>query len=337
MKLDHYISQLLFRYDCVIVPNLGGFVTNYKPASIHPIKNTFYPPSKGISFNKNLIHNDGLLANAISQENRITYEKALIIIEEAVAKIQHDLKNRKKIAFDNVGVLFYDQDNRLQFEPSAVVNYLLESYGLSSFQQFPVKRKTLEDKIKETPVLPIAGSSKTKKWIAAAVIIPLAILTIWIPTKYDLSSDLNYANLNPFKTVLPVYTERTALPVFEKATFPAVDATNNTVTFIENETPIVIKKIMEEPVTKVDSTYVKTPIQSSKGLNFHVIGGCFAEKSNAEKFVQELINAGFNATIIGKRKGLFTVSYSGFSTKQEAIEGLALAKNHNNKAWILSL
>lgn len=335
MKLDHYISQLLFRYDCVIVPNLGGFVTNYKPASINPVRDTFYPPSKGISFNKNLIHNDGLLANAISQENGIAYEKALTIIEEAVAKIQHDLKNRKKIAFDNVGVLFYDQDNRLQFEPSAQVNYLLESYGLSSFQQFPVKRKTLEDKIKETPVLPIAGSSKTKKWIAAAaVIVPLAILTIWIPTKYDLSSDLNYANLNPFKTVLPVYTERTALPVFEKIDVPTVDETNNTVTFIKNETPIVIKKTMEESVTKIDSTFVKTSIKS---FNFHVIGGCFSKKVNAEKFVKELINAGFNASIIGKRKGLFTVSYSGFSSRQEAVEGLALAKNHNSKAWILTL
>lgn len=334
MKLDHYISQLLFRYDCVIVPNLGGFVTNYKPASINPVRDTFYPPSKGISFNKNLIHNDGLLANAISQENGIAYEKALTIIEEAVAKIQHDLKNRKKIAFDNVGVLFYDQDNRLQFEPSAQINYLLESYGLSSFQQFPVKRKTLEDKIKETPVLPINGSSKTKKWIAAAaVVIPLAILTIWIPAKYDLSSDLNYANLNPFKTALPVYTERTALPVFENVDVPNVDETNNTVTFIKNETPIVIAKSITEP-TKIDSTYVETQAQS---LNYHVIGGCFAEKSNAEKFVKELINAGFNASIIGKRKGLFTVSYSGFSSKQEAVEGLALAKNHNSKAWILSL
>ena len=94
MKLDHYISKLLFRYDCVIVPNLGGFVTNYKPANIHPIKNTFYPPSKGISFNKNLIHNDGLLANAISQENGISYEKALSIIEQGVAKIQQDLKHQ---------------------------------------------------------------------------------------------------------------------------------------------------------------------------------------------------------------------------------------------------
>ncbi|KAB2859685.1 MAG: SPOR domain-containing protein [Flavobacteriales bacterium] len=336
MKLDHYISQLLFRYDCVIVPNLGGFVTNYKPASINPVKDTFYPPSKGISFNKNLSHNDGLLANAISQDNDISYEKVLKIIEEAVFTIQQELKNRKKVAFENVGVLFYDHENRLQFEPSATVNYLLESYGLSSFQQFPVKRKTLEDKIKETPVLPISGSKNTKKWIAAAaVFIPLAFLTIWIPTKFDIGSELNYANLNPFKTATPVYTERaSALPTIKKSVTPTVDENTQTIQFIANEKPIVITQPTVEETAKVDSTYVETKQQKA---NFHVVGGCFAEKQNAQKFVQELINAGFEASIIGKRKGLFTVSYSGFSTRQEAVEGLAKVKNHNKKAWILAL
>lgn len=334
MKIDHYISKLLFRYDCVIVPNLGGFVTNYKPASIHPIKNTFYPPSKGISFNKNLVHNDGLLANAISQECEITYEKALNIIEQTVVQIQHDLKSRQKVVFDAVGVLFYDQDNRLQFEPSTDVNYLLESYGLSSFQQYPIKRKTLEEKIKETPILPINQTATSKKWLkAAAILLPLATLAIWFPTKYDLSSDLNYANLNPFKeAALPVYTERTALPVFEKVEQPTVDEANHTVTFIKNETPIVIAKTTVEPTVKVDSTYVKTKVQT---LNYHIVGGCFAERVNAENFVKELVNAGFNASIIGKRKGLFAVSYSNFATRKEAVKGLAMAKNHNSKAWIL--
>ncbi len=336
MKLDFYISQLLFRYDCVIVPNLGGFVTNYKPASIHPIKDTFYPPSKGISFNKNLIHNDGLLANAISLDTQITYEAALQLIEKIVISIQQELKNRNKVSFENVGVLFYDPENRLQFEPSSVVNYLLESYGLSSFQQFNIKRKTLEDQLKETPILPIRSTQKTKKWMAAAaVIIPLAVLTIWIPTQYDLGAEVNFANLNPFKsTALSVYTERTTLPSFEKIELPKVDEANHTVTFLKNETPIIITQKVYESLNKIDSTYVKTKVNL---FNFHVIGGCFAEKSNAEKFVKELLNAGFNASIIGKRKGLFNVSYGGFTSRKEAVEGLALAKNHNPKAWILTL
>lgn len=333
MKLDHYISKLLFRYDCVIVPNLGGFVTNYKPANIHPVKNTFYPPSKGISFNKNLVHNDGLLANAICQENNISYEKALSIIEQGVAKIQQDLKLRQKINFDNVGVLFYDNDNRLQFEPSSQINYLLESYGLSSFQQFPVKRKTLEEKIKETPILPINQPSGSKKWLkAAAILVPLTALAIWLPTKYELTSNINYANLNPFKeAALPIYTERTEMPIFEKATPIVVDEATKTVSFIKTETPIVVVNPVEETVVKVDSTYVKT----SKVLSYHIIGGCFAERENAENFVKELATAGFNASIIGKRKGLFAVSYNSFSSRKEAVDGLAMAKNHNTKAWIL--
>ena len=60
------------------------------------------------------------------------------------------------------------------------------------------------------------------------------------------------------------------------------------------------------------------------------------EKENAENFVQELVAAGYNASIIGKRKGLFAVSYSSFASRKEAVEGLALAKNHNSKAWILN-
>jgi hypothetical protein len=38
MKIEQYISELLYKYDCVIVPGLGGFVANYKSATIQPIQ-----------------------------------------------------------------------------------------------------------------------------------------------------------------------------------------------------------------------------------------------------------------------------------------------------------
>ncbi|MDA9349687.1 hypothetical protein N9R21_07960, partial [Polaribacter sp.] len=28
MTVEKYINELLYRYDCVIVPNFGGFITN---------------------------------------------------------------------------------------------------------------------------------------------------------------------------------------------------------------------------------------------------------------------------------------------------------------------
>ena len=66
VNVDKSISELLYQFDCVIIPDFGGFVANYAGAKIQPIQNTFTPPSKQISFNRNLTSNDGLLANFYS-------------------------------------------------------------------------------------------------------------------------------------------------------------------------------------------------------------------------------------------------------------------------------
>jgi len=347
MKLDLYISQLLFQYDCVVVPNLGGFVANYKPAFIQPIKNTLHPPSKGISFNKNLKNNDGLLINAISKALSLSYQEATKVVDDSVIEMNKVLKGEKKLVIENVGELFYDSENRIQFEPSTDVNYLLESYGLTSFQQFPVKRQSTEEKIvekiKETPVIPLNANKRSRKWVAAAVItIPLAFFAIWIPTQYDLSTDFNTANLNPFKTLAePVYTirETPSLSFSEvakdevKQKIASVNESNpfTAVSFLKDESPIVVKT-EETPIAEAVTTHVET---ARVKLRFHIIGGCFSKKRNANRMVKKLKKAGFNAWIIGKRKGLFAVSYNSFETRKQAVDALAFAQEHNNKAWIL--
>src|SRR3990167_8453668 len=133
MKLDQYISELLFQYDCVIVPGLGGFVANYKSAAIQIVQNTLHPPSKGLSFYKNLTSNDGLLVNYIAQKEGLNYAISCQKMEEAVSLINRELKLKKKIFLQHVGTLFLDTELRIQFEPAATVNYLLDSYGLPIF------------------------------------------------------------------------------------------------------------------------------------------------------------------------------------------------------------
>ena len=63
MKIDlaYSISQLLYRYDCVIIPGFGGFVTQFKSAAIDRQAHSIYPPSKEVSFNSMLVKNDGVL------------------------------------------------------------------------------------------------------------------------------------------------------------------------------------------------------------------------------------------------------------------------------------
>ena len=75
--IEKHISALLYRYQCVIVPGFGAFLTETKPASLDADTHTFYPPKKQISFNANLKNNDGLLANHIALQEKISYGEAV--------------------------------------------------------------------------------------------------------------------------------------------------------------------------------------------------------------------------------------------------------------------
>jgi len=80
MTLANYINDLLYRYDCVIVPDFGGFVTNAISAKVNQFSHTFYPPTKQITFNSHLKNNDGLLANYIASSENVSFEKAVEFI-----------------------------------------------------------------------------------------------------------------------------------------------------------------------------------------------------------------------------------------------------------------
>ena len=349
LNIEQYISELLYKYDCVIVPGLGGFVANYKSATIQPIQNTFSPPSKSISFNKNLNGNDGLLANFIAKQESFSFDLASKKIEDYVVKINRSLKLKKSVVFVGVGTLFLDSENRLQFEPANSANYLLESYGLPVYQKQPIKRITIEDKItkefvdRTRPLIAITGqeNKKSKQWLYSAALVFLAFGAGFMANTSNLSGDLNYANLNPFTTnACAVYSPISSsfvLPEIKRTTIEEqINVVNNDSFFVEvaldeNENSFIVQ-LKEKVVAAPVSTYV---VETKKVLQYHIVGGCFSEKKNARKMVKKLKKQGFEAFIIGKRKGLWAVSYSSFATRKEALNALANAQNHNDKAWIL--
>lgn len=337
-KVSGYISELLMHHDCVVIPELGGFVGNYKPAVRDAIRHTFHPPSKAISFNKNLVHNDGLLANHLVQQEEISYEAAMQHVVDFVLWCKTTVKEGKKVSIDRVGDLFLDpKSNQIQFHPSNAYNYLQDAYGFAAFQKFPIKREKMEERIvkefKDRAPVAVATAKKSKKWRRAVVLIPLLFLVVWMPMRYDLTADLNYANLNPFdhKGALLYQPRLFAAVVKDDVAEPSNEKdVTTTLSLIAGENPIAIAE--KEHVAKPDSTYV-APVQQK--LIYHIIGGCFSEKRNAKRMVKRLKKKGFDAWIIGKRKGLWAVSYQSFATREESLEHLALAKEDNQKAWLL--
>lgn len=149
MKIAGYIGDLLYEYECVVIPGLGGFLTRDHPAYIHPIKHYFKPPHREIVFNPMLRTNDGLLLNYIARSEKLAYHDAKSRLDRFVVKCLEVLNEGKKINFRNIGNIQYNKEKQIIFEPDTNQNYLSESFGLSSFVSPPIKREDFQQRVEK--------------------------------------------------------------------------------------------------------------------------------------------------------------------------------------------
>ena len=124
MQLETYISDLLYRYECVIVPDFGAFLTQRESAKVHESTNAFYPPKKVLSFNEQIQKNDGLLVHYIADVEKIPFEAALNKIQKRIKSLKSYLIQGETLSFENIGELFLNNESKIQFEPSYHLNYL---------------------------------------------------------------------------------------------------------------------------------------------------------------------------------------------------------------------
>ena len=132
--IDHYISNLLYYNECVVVPGFGAFLTRYYPAEINSATHMFRPPSKRVAFNTRIQENDGLLAKHISTVDQVSYEKAMESVDISVRSWKKLLRAGKKVYLNGIGRLYMSETGKLQFNPAHDINYDINSYGLNIFR-----------------------------------------------------------------------------------------------------------------------------------------------------------------------------------------------------------
>lgn len=302
MTTANYISDLLYRYECVIVPNFGGFVTNEISAKVNHFTHTFYPPSKQLSFNSHLQNNDGLLANYVAEAKKISYSQALESIEKEVASWKL-LLNTEMLELENIGSLKKNKEHKIIFEPANSINYLTSSFGLGTYVSPAIKRVVYQEKIKQLETFSREETKrKTPAFIkyAATAAILFAMGTVgW--TEYQ---KMEYKNLVAETEQQQKKVEKT----IQEATF-----------VISNPLPAITLNVTKE-------TY-----------NFHIIAGAFRTPENAEKKLQQLLQKGYNAKILGVNKwDLTEVAYESFTTESEAAKMLRqIRKTESEDAWML--
>lgn len=160
MEFGKYIHELLLENDTVIIPGFGAFVSTYKPAEISEDSSEMKPPSKEVSFNPQIRNNDGLLVGQIAAGEAISHFDALKLIEKERENIIYRLDKGERVELEETGVLFYDENHEIGFEPFVDENLLLDSFGLEttdmSFDEEEIAEEEpappAEEEVPEEPV-----------------------------------------------------------------------------------------------------------------------------------------------------------------------------------------
>ncbi len=135
IELAQHIEALLLENDCVIVPNFGGFVAHYAPATYVKKKKIFFlPPTRIIGFNSQLKLNDGVLVQSYMSAHDTSFADATRMVEKEVNAFVEILHEEGKADLENVGEIRYNIYGNYEFTPYDHKITTPSLYGLDSFE-----------------------------------------------------------------------------------------------------------------------------------------------------------------------------------------------------------
>lgn len=311
MELEKYISELLYRYQCVSVPGFGAFLTESISAEIVDNTNSFFPPKKIVSFNSNVKNNDGLLANHVALQERISYELAVFKIGEVVNEWIYLIQNRNRISLKNIGEIYVNHEMNWVFEPENTINYLTDSFGLSAFISPEITREVLKQEAvaleEKAPIIFTPERKRDYSYLkyAAVFVVMLGAGGFGYKTYYD--QKIETKTLAVQKNVQEKIQEQ-----IQQATF-----------------------MISTPVKALELNIVNS---DEEKLPYHLVAGAYRSEDNANTALKELRDKGFNnAKILPINKyNLYPVVYGSYKNLNQAqSERKAIQKTHNAEAWLL--
>ena len=311
MQIEKHISDLLYRYQCVTVPGFGAFLTETVSAHVTGSASSFFPPKKVVSFNANVKNNDGLLANHVALQEKMSYELAVIKIGDVVNEWTYLLQNRNRVVLKNIGEISVNNEMNWVFEPANTINYLTDSFGLTPFVSPEITREVLKQEVEaleeKAPIIFTPERKRDYSYLkyAAVFVVMLGAGGFGYKTYYD--QQIETKTLAVQKKVQEKVQQQ-----IQQATF-----------------------VISTPIEAVELS-VAAPVEEK--MPYHLVAGAYRSEENANKAIAELKAAGFeNAKMLPMNKhNLYPVVYGSFKNLNEAqTERKNIQKSHNAEAWLL--
>ena len=315
-SIKNYISDLLYLYDCVIIPGFGGFIANERTTLFGEKNCILYPPSREIGFNRALLYNDGLLAKFISQKESVSYKFAVEKIKSFVKEVNLELLSGKETSFGKLGTIKQDITNNLIFTPNEDSHFLLDSYGLTSFRFAQLKDKNVTSRIKfskyDSNPLHSARNFSIRNLAAATIIVVFFLFT----------TNLNEPHINQ------AGISSTIIDLKEVSKEIKIE--------IEENKDLIKEQIEIAPIkTNLDDDLPEIKNNTSK--KYHLIVSSFPNYKLATKDLELYKLEGYtDAKIIDNGSGHIRVSLYSYYEKEEAILAVENLRKQTkfSAAWV---
>ena len=299
VNLIDSISELLFKHNCVIIPDFGGFISNYKPSEFEESKHIINPSSKKVAFNQSLIENDGLLVSYWSQQKQVSYSDALVEVLTFSDFLKDKINTNKSFDFKNIGTFYLNTEGRIIFVPYQGLNFLESSFGL-----YPVKIRSIHNNIVTSFTL-----LEDEKALESLPILEIKEKVIEIKSKPQRT--VFYKTPYLFKAASIAFIFGLSLftiyyfKINSNHIFKSIDNGNENKATILNldtntEKPILTKKKSLEALDfKIEQAKIiklKTELDSFKSFNkakqesYNVILGYYSSESIAKKMLNKIIS-----------------------------------------------
>lgn len=341
IQLNKHIEILLLDNDCVIVPGLGGFMAHHAEARFDDRDYSFLPPLRMIGFNQHLKINDSLLAQSYIETYDMSYPEALRRIENEVEEIKQHLHNEGSYELEEIGILTTNEHGDLIFEPFEAGILTPELYGLSAFEFKPfIKESSFVTENSTIDITPAYESGKDAidfvedddeeegkvikirvAWIrnvAAAVAAIVAFLIFTSPVTNSSKDNVMLSSV-----IIPeLLNNEIKTTDIKSVDFKTV---NNITDSTTKEKELVHTKNIENKEIVNDSN------------DFCIILASHITKRNAENFVNELHENGYDQAYTYINNKIVRVAYGNYNTMQDAYNALAKIKTNKKykEAWVL--
>jgi hypothetical protein len=339
------ISELLYTHDYVVVPGFGGFVSRHQLAHYSLNRDVLNPPSKKILFNVQLKQNDGVLASWLKEKISCDFSQATTHIEEFAAHCKALLETKHRLEFENLGLFYLDFEKNICFEPKTDVNFLIESFGLSSLtlkeleKEEKVRVIETKDRFEKIEVKQPVKRTNYRRIAAMAIGIPLCTAALLLAVNLVKPNTIQYSgifNTGTESSYVPMNYNTSLTELEMKPASPYVVDANGyaSLNLFENKTVAVNVSAVNTPSHSISKA--KSHPVSFAG-KYQVVMGCFSVRGNANKFIRTLSGDNIRAGISGTNaKGLLVVSCGAFGDKESALAMLQSIKSKYPSAWVMT-